>query len=242
MALVQNIPPSTNREPPRAFELKGRMMALSVLRVLSADVRVLAQQLDAKIATAPNLFQNFPVLLDFEALPHDAQEGFDIGWFDRVLRERSFVPVGLTGAGDVLRGIAAGVGIGVISPGLAAAPRQPAKEAASPPPQSANVLITEPVRSGQQVYARGDLTVLATVSQGAEIMADGNIHIYGTLRGRALAGVRGDTEARIFCHDLDAELVAIAGRYQTSEKFQKTTRKRPVQIFRNGESLVIEPL
>lgn len=217
------------------------MMALSVLRVLSTDVRLLAEQLDAKIASAPNLFQNFPVLLDFEALPHEAQEAFDIGQFDRMLRERSFVPVGLSGAGDVLRGIAAGVGIGVISPGLAAAPRQSAK-AAAPPPQVTNLFIKEPVRSGQQVYARGDLTVLAPVSQGAEIMADGNIHIYGSLRGRALAGVQGNTEARIFCHDLDAELVAIAGHYQTSEKFRETSRNCPVQIYLNGKALVIEPL
>jgi septum site-determining protein MinC len=238
MPLIQNIP----QEPPRAFELKGRMMTLSVLRVLSADVPFIAQQLDAKIATAPLLFNNFPVLLDFEALPHEAQEAFDIGRFDRVLRERSFVPVGMCGAGDVLRGIAAGVGIGVISSGLAAAPRQPAKEAA-PPLKSTNVFIKEPVRSGQQVYARGgDLTVLATVSPGAEIMADGNIHIYGSLRGRALAGVRGNMEARIFCQDLDAELVSIGGRYQISERFQETSRKRPVQIFLNGECLVIEPL
>lgn len=238
MALIQNLP----KEPPRAFELKGRMMAFSVLRVLTADLRVLAQQLDARIATAPQLFQNFPVLLDFEALPRDAQEAFDIARFDRLLRERSFVPVGLTGAGDVLRGIAAGVGIGTISPGLAAPGRQPPKDAGAAP-RPTNLLVRQPVRSGQQVYARGgDLTVLATVSPGAEIMADGNIHIYGSLRGRALAGVRGNAEARIFCQDLDAELVSIAGRYQTSEKFRETARKRPVQIYLNGERLVIESL
>lgn len=238
MAAIHNLP----KEPPRAFELKGRMMAFSVLRVLTPDLRFLAQQLDAKIATAPHLFQNFPVLLDFEALPHDVQEAFDIGRFDRVLRERSFVPVGMCGAGDVLRGIAAGVGIGTISAGLAAPARQPPKEAAAPPPTT-NVLIKEPVRSGQQVYARGgDLTVLATVSPGAEIMADGNIHIYGSLRGRALAGVRGNADARIFCQDLDAELISIAGRYQVSERFKETIRRRPVQILLNGERLVIEPL
>lgn len=238
MALIQNLP----KEPPRAFELKGRMMAFSVLRVLSADLKFLSAQLDAKIATAPHLFHNFPVLLDFEALPHDVQEAFDIGRFDRLLRDRSFVPVGMCGAGDVLRGIAAGVGIGVISAGLAAPARQPPKDA-SAPPRTTNVLIKEPVRSGQQVYARGgDLTILATVSPGAEIMADGNIHVYGSLRGRALAGVRGNADARIFCQDLDAELISIAGRYQISEKFKATNRKCPVQIYLNGERLVIEPL
>ena len=234
MALTQNIP----QEPPRAFELKGRMMTFSVLRVFSGDIPALVAQLDVKIATAPALFNNFPVLLDFASLPERAQEAFDIGRFDRLLRERSFVPVGLTGAGAVLRGIAAGVGLGVISSGLAA-PRTVVKEAAAP--AITNLLILEPVRSGQQIYARGgDLTVLATVSSGAEVMADGNIHIYGALRGRALAGVRGNAEARIFCQDLDAELVSIAGHYNTNEHFRETGRKRPVQILLNGKHLVIE--
>lgn len=242
MALTQNV----TQVAPRAFELKGRMMTLSVLRVLSADLGALITQLDAKIETAPALFNNLPVLLDFAALPERAQEAFEIGRLDRLLRERSFVPVGLTGAGAVLRGIAAGVGLGMISSGLAAAPQAVPKEAPPPPPAPpvlTNVLIREPVRSGQQVYARGgDLTVLATVSSGAEVMADGNIHIYGTLRGRALAGARGNAEARIFCLDLDAEIVSIAGRYQTSEQFPVGRKKGPVQIYLNGKHLVIESM
>ena len=238
MALVHNLSPP----PLKAFELKGRMMTLSVLRVLTSDLDILSQQLDAKIAAAPDLFQNFPVLLDVEALPPDAQRAFDIARLDRLLRERSFVPVGMRGAGDVLCGIAAGVGIGVISAGVSAARRKPVKEIAATP-RTANVLVQKPVRSGQQIYAKdGDLTVLSTVSPGAEIMADGNVHVYGSLRGRVLAGVSGNTEARIFCRDLDAELVSIAGHYWISEKIQESDRGRPVQIFLSGESLVIEPL
>lgn len=238
MALVHNLA----QPPQKAFELKGRMMTLSVLRVLTSDLDILSQQLDAKIAAAPDLFQNFPVLLDVEALPPDAQRAFDIARLDRLLRERSFVPVGMRGAGDVLCGIAAGVGIGVISAGVSAARRKPAKDAAATP-RSANVLVQAPVRSGQQIYAKdGDLTVLSTVSPGAEIMADGNVHVYGSLRGRVLAGVSGNTAARIFCRDLDAELVSIAGHYWISEKIQESDRGRPVQIFLNGESLIIEPL
>jgi len=238
MALVHNLSPP----PQKAFELKGRMMTLSVLRVLTSDLDVLCEQLDAKIAAAPDLFQNFPVLLDVEALAPDAQRAFDIARLDRLLRERSFVPVGMRGAGDVLCGIAAGVGIGVISAGVSAARRKPAKESAAAP-RTANVLVQAPVRSGQQIYAKdGDLTVLSTVSPGAEIMADGNVHVYGSLRGRVLAGVSGNTEARIFCRDLDAELVSIAGHYWIAEKIQESDRGRPVQIFLSGESLVIEPL
>ncbi len=239
MALIQHFP----KEPPPAFELKGRMMTLSVLRVLTSDLDAFSEQLDAKIAAAPDLFQNFPVLLDFESLSSDAQSAFDIAELDRLLRERSFVPVGLRGAGDVLAGIAAGVGIGVISASAVEPSRRKAAKDAGPPARAANLLIKEPVRSGQQVYAKGgDLVVLATVSPGAEILADGNIHIYGALRGRALAGVKGNAEARIFCRSLDAELISIAGHYRVSEKIQESERTHPVQVFLSGDSLVIENL
>ncbi|HEY8553527.1 MAG TPA: septum site-determining protein MinC [Burkholderiales bacterium] len=236
MALIRHFP----RETPPAFELKGRMIALSVLHVLTADLEALAEQLDARIASAPDLFENFPVLLDFEALPEETQLAFDIARLDRLLRERGFIPVGIRGACEVLAGIAAGVGLGTLAAGAAAAaPRQPPRESAEP--RAANLLVREPVRSGQQIYAKGgDLIVLAAVSPGAEILADGNIHVYGTLRGRALAGVTGDTQARIFCRHLDAELVSIAGHYRVSEQIQDAERAQPVQIYLRDERLIIE--
>lgn len=240
MALTKNL----SKQSSKAFELKGRMMTLSVLHVLTPDLDAFCDQLDAKIATAPDLFQNFPILLDFEELPPDAQRTFDVAQLDRLLRERSFVPVGIRGAGDVLRGIAAGLGMGLVAAGAnPGSSRQKPEEDVAVAPRATNILVAEPVRSGQQIYAPdGDLIVLATVSPGAEIMADGNIHIYGSLRGRALAGVLGNTQARIFCRHLDAELVSIAGHYWTSEKMQELERQHPVQIFLNGESLVIETL
>lgn len=238
MALLRNLPTS----PPPAFELKGRMITLSVLRVLTSDLDALGERLDEKIATAPDLFQNFPVLLDFEDLPAEAQIAFDIARLDRLLRDRSFVPVGIRGAGGVLTGIAAGVGIGVIAAHAHPEPNRH-KDKEKAPARSANLLIKTPVRSGQQIYAQGgDLIVLATVSPGAEILADGNIHIYGSLRGRALAGVQGDTEARIFCRELDAELISIAGRYRVSENIQESDRTRPVQVRLSGDNLIIENL
>jgi len=110
-------------------------------------------------------------------------------------------------------------------------------------PVSANKLITTPIRSGQQVYAPGgDLVVLAPVSAGAEILADGNIHVYGPLRGRALAGVKGDTEARIFCQSLEAELISIAGNYKVNEDLQKEHWKEGIQARLEGDQLVITPL
>ena len=106
-----------------------------------------------------------------------------------------------------------------------------------------SLLVTEPVRSGQQVFAeRGDLVVLASVSPGAELIARGNIHVYGTLRGRALAGVHGDSAARIFCETLDAELIAIAGLYKLSDAIDPSLRRRRVQAFLNDGTLCVESL
>ena len=238
MALIQHFP----TEAPPAFELKGRLMALTVLRVLTADLEQLRVQLDARVAAAPELFQNFPVLLDFEALDADAQSGFDIARLDRLLRERSFVPVGIRGAEGVLAGIAAGVGLGVLAAG-AQGESERARPGEGANPAANSLLLEQPVRSGQQVYARGgDLIVLATVSPGAEILADGNIHVYGQLRGRALAGVGGNAAARIYCRSLDAELISVAGHYRVSEQIPDGARARPVQVLLRGERLVIEPL
>jgi septum site-determining protein MinC len=109
-----------------------------------------------------------------------------------------------------------------------------------PPPRASARLVTGPVRSGTQIYARGtDLVVTASVSPGAELVADGNIHVYGPLRGRALAGASGDTGARIFCSRLDAELVSIAGRYLVSEQLPAEQRGFPVQIALVDDQLTI---
>jgi septum site-determining protein MinC len=113
---------------------------------------------------------------------------------------------------------------------------------ANTPPVAAET-ITRPIRSGQRRHKRdGDLIILAQVSEGAEVMADGNIHIYGTLRGRALAGVHGDTSARIYCQNLQAELVAIAGHYRVSEDIDDAFKNHPVQIYLSGQYLIIEKL
>lgn len=103
-------------------------------------------------------------------------------------------------------------------------------------------IITHPVRSGQRIYAHGDLIVMSQVSAGAEIMAEGNIHVYNTLRGRALAGVQGNTAARIFCLDLQAELISISGDYKTSEHITKQVQKKPVQVYLQDHALIIKEI
>jgi septum site-determining protein MinC len=110
-------------------------------------------------------------------------------------------------------------------------------------PTAASLVVTEPVRSGQRIFAdRGDLVVIASVSSGAELIAQGNIHVYGPLRGRALAGVNGDRSARIFCQSLEAELIAIAGLYRTSDDLGPSTRNQRVQAFLKDDTLCVEPL
>ena len=125
----------------------------------------------------------------------------------------------------------------------AAAPAQSEPVSTAAPTLKPAKVINRPVRSGQQVYAEGsDLVITASVSEGAELLADGNIHVYGTLRGRALAGVKGNTGARVFCQSLDAELISIAGQFIMHETVKGGCWKKPAQVFLEEETLRIEPL
>jgi septum site-determining protein MinC len=118
---------------------------------------------------------------------------------------------------------------------------KPAPKAPEPPPGS--LLVETPVRSGQTVYhPDGDVIVLGSVGSGAEIVAGGSIHIYGALRGRALAGASGNTKARIFCRRLEAELLAIAGYYRTADEVEEEFRNQPVQAWLDGNAMLIEAL
>ncbi|MFO1112686.1 MAG: septum site-determining protein MinC [Rhodospirillales bacterium] len=138
------------------------------------------------------------------------------------------------------------------APGAGEAPDEPETETeaeaeVTETPESAHGttarLITQPVRSGRQVYAHGgDLVVMSSIGAGAELLADGHIHVYGALRGRALAGVSGDREARIFCRSLEAELVSVAGYWRVRDDIPETLIGRPAQIFLDGERIAIEPL
>lgn len=234
-----------------AAALKGRMISLTVLEVYNSDLGELNQQLREKAHQAPAFFRNAPLLLDFENI----DEEVDIVWLDsanRLLTGNNFVPVGITGAPTSLEYAARAQGIAIWpssgterqpSEPQQPKPEKPQKVATPPPVQPVTQVLHQPVRSGQKVYAQGgDLIVLASVNTGAEILADGHIHVYGTLRGRALAGVQGDENARIFCHDLQADLVAIAGYYTINDDLPADKRNTAVQIFLDQEQLRIESL
>jgi septum site-determining protein MinC len=203
------------------------------------------QELQQQVERSPRFFVNAPVVLDLK----DA-EGFttEDAFLDAgdALRRHTLALVGVQNALPEQLAAAAAAGLASFAPNSTQPSRRTA--AAAPamatavmqPNRAAARLITEPVRSGTQIYARGtDLIVTAAVSPGAELVADGNIHVYGVLRGRALAGASGDVEARIFCSRLEAELVSIAGRYLVSEQLPPEQRGSAVQIALVDDQLTV---
>jgi septum site-determining protein MinC len=244
--------------PDQALELRGVLTALNVLRVLSPDLESIARDLDSRIHEAPELFQGAPVLLDVSAL-----ENVRLNRLVDLLRTRGLVPVAVSGLPPGRVQEASAVGLGILDAGGAKrvtrrAPESKAKPA--PEPQtgsnqapapaplapsdlSGSMTLTQPLRSGQIIYADGrDAIALAAVNPGAELIADGNIHIYAALRGRAMAGARGNTEARIYCQKLEADLVAIAGVYLSADELPKQHRGKAVQIWLEDGELTFSEL
>jgi septum site-determining protein MinC len=225
------------------FELKGSLFTLTVMRLRETDQAAIDRHLGEKIREAPAFFNNAPVVIDLEAMAApDARIDF-AGLYD-LLRSRGLIPVGVRNANPDLQAAAVLAGLPPLSESRSVAPaNKPDKPPSETAPAKRNRLITQPVRSGQQIYApEGDLILLGPISEGAEVLADGNIHIYGTLRGRALAGVKGDSEARIFCQSLKAQLVSIAGSYRVLEELEAEVRGKPVHVRLEDDRLIIEPL
>ncbi len=230
-------------------EIKGGSVTLPIVKLLGTDVEAIAFQLQQRVKQSPEFFRSAPVMIDATALPEDAL--VDLAALVEHLRGFEMVPMGIRGGGPGLREAATALKLALLSHSAVpdaqpqrtppkARPKIPKPDVASP---VTSLLIDQPVRSGQRVYARNcDLIVTAPVSYGAEIIADGHIHVYDTLRGRALAGVQGDTHCRIFCHDLQAELISIAGHYRISEDLDEKIQGQPVQIRLQDTTLIIEAI
>ena len=201
-----------------AFVFKGSLLPLTVLQVKSIDLTQWMKQLTQLSRKAPDLFKQMPVVLDFSQWKNPSA-AIDFLALKQCLAEFQWILVGVRALSPVLQpalkpaGIALMTGAKPTSFEPVPAVPQPVEEQTSSKTVTPTLtkFIDKPVRSGQQVYARGaDLIVMAPVSHGAELLADGHIHVYGPLRGRALAGINGDTKARIFCQSMEAELIAIA--------------------------------
>lgn len=223
------------------FDLKGSLFTLTIMRLRQADQRVIAHHLAKKVKQAPGFFKNVPIVLDLGDM--ERTEILDFSTLFDLLRGYGMIPVGVRNGSAQLQAAAALAGLPVLPPEGRSSAGLKNSDRPEATPVHRNKTITHPVRSGQQIYAPdGDLILLGPISPGAEVLADGNIHIYGPLRGRALAGVNGDTEARIFCQSLEAELVSIAGRYRVIEELEVANQNKPVQIYLSEDRLIIEPL
>ncbi|MGB3622954.1 septum site-determining protein MinC [Ketobacter sp. MCCC 1A13808] len=233
------------------FKLKGSRVTMTILELYRYDYQSFNDALSAKVSTAPDFFQQTPVILSLEKCAND--EFVDFIELSELCREFGMVPVAIRG-GTEQQAVSANVaGLPILPPATSSRQTQPAKPATEATneleiveeevPATANKIITTPIRSGQQIYAPGgDLVVIAPVSAGAEILADGNIHVYGPLRGRALAGVKGDASARVFCQQLEAELISIAGNYKVNEDLRGEHWKQAIRAHLEGDQLIISPL
>ena len=224
----------------QAFKLKGRLYTLTVMQILNPDCFLLNIQLAEVVAKAPRLFDRTPVVLDCSAIDPDK---LDLQLFCQTMREHSLIPIAIQGASPLLETVAQCQGMAVLN--TTSNHDKPLNGKSYVAEQTVETirtkLLTTPVRSGQQIVSKGgDLVITATVSHGAELLADGNIHVYGALRGRALAGIAGDKQARIFCQSLEAELVAIAGYYRLSDSLE--CKNGPCQIYLQDDHIQIEPL
>ncbi|EIJ43636.1 septum site-determining protein MinC [Beggiatoa alba B18LD] len=240
---------NSSATPNPAIELKGNLLTVMVLRILETHQVRITEQLINKVSQAPNFFQNAPVIIDLTSISDETTK-IDLKALIVLLRQQGLVPVAVRGGTPDYHEIALQLSLGLLPEGQRQPrpKREPLTVVAPaslnpPPPKVPTKVITQPIRSGQQVVApQGDLVVLATVSPGAEILAQRHIHVYGALRGRALAGVNGDTDARIFCQLLDAELISVAGHYQINEELKEHVRNKPAQIYLEDDKLKIHVL
>jgi septum site-determining protein MinC len=230
-----------------ALEFKSSNFSVPVLALSSDDLITIKQQLQEKASVAPEFFKNLPVVIDLQAF-NKLNYNIDIAALTAIIKKSGLLPIGILGGNAQQNKQALDLLIPVHSVSHGATTEEPQKQQVPVPTQdtavrdTSTMMITQPIRSGQRIYATGDLIITAQVSSGAEIMAEGNIHVYNTLRGRASAGIQGNKEARIFCFDLQAELISVAGNYKISEDINASVRNKPVQIYLQNQALIIQDL
>ena len=266
MAIVSESPQS------HCYDIKSADLSLLALVLKTTDIQAISQALEQQLAESPGFFEQDPVIIDVSWLTADNDAvTLNLESLLPLLRQHGLLPLAIKGAQSALLNHAKGFGLVDASDArirrsvpLAESVQAQARPAASEPlaeplPEPAPVtppvlapqgpmVVDKPLRSGQQVYAKGrDLIVLAMVNAGAEVIADGNIHIYASLRGKAIAGARGNTQARIFAQVMEPELISIAGIYRTSENaLPKEVLGQAAQVCLQsgpeGDKLLVLPL
>jgi len=221
--------------------MQGAIFTVMTVRVSDPYDPALDAEIAEQVKLSPRFFADAPVVIDLrDCLGCTAAADFDA--LKTLLRRHGLQAVGVQGASPVQQRLALAAGLAPFGAGgVRRVPAPTTADGAKAAPAKSK-LVTQPVRSGTQIYARdADLIVLAPVSAGAEVIADGHIHIYGALRGRAIAGATGDTSARIFVHRLEAELVCVAGRYFVSEAIGPEHLKQAAQVALIDDRLRILP-
>ncbi|MGO8921150.1 MAG: septum site-determining protein MinC [Stellaceae bacterium] len=238
-----------------ASRVQGGIFTLMVVRIADPYDPALERELTEQVALSPGFFADAPVVLDLkETLGCTSADDFTA--LKELLARHRLIPVGVQNASTLQLRAAKAVDLAAFNAAQSNSARraapEPARRAAPepmPPPAASRPaaagrarLVTQPVRSGMQIYARGgDLIVVAPVSAGAELIADGHIHVYGVLRGRAIAGAAGDQDARIFAHRFEPELVSIAGRYLVNDAIAPESLGGAAQVALLDDRLAILP-
>jgi septum site-determining protein MinC len=232
------------------FQVRGSLQTVLTLRLLAPQDPDFFRLLLDKIAHSPDFFRNAPLVLDVGRLT--AGEPFDLAAFVDRLRQHRLTPVGVQNGSPAWNEAALAIGLAVFGAGSevrepperspSRGARPPVVAAPTAPRRGPALVVREPVRGGQQITADGDLVVLAAVSPGSELAATGHIHVYGTLRGRAFAGIEGNEAALIFCDQLEAELLSVAGVHLVNEEIEPTKLRRRACVALEHERLVIHVL
>ena len=235
-----------------SFDLKSAQLPVLAVTLRSTDTAAVIADLARHLADDPDFFDNDPVLIDLVHV-READGEVDFAALLQALRSHHTVPVAVRGGSEAQMAAAHAAGLAPAADTPVARAAQPQVQEVIrevevvrevPAPSAGSLLIDKPLRSGQRVYAKGaDIVVLAMVSYGAEVIADGNVHVYAPLRGRAVAGARGDTQARIFSTCMEAQLLSIAGIYRTIETdLPPDIAGKAAKVRLDGEKIIIEPV
>ena len=237
-----------------SFDLKSAQLPVLSVVLRGTDMQALVQDLKQRLSDDPDFFDNDPVLIDLSQV-NDAEEEIDFPALIDALRAHRTIPVAVRGGNEAQMAAANALGLTAapdVMPARRAEPEiheiirevEVVHEVEVPAPLVDAVIVDKPLRSGQRVYAKGtDIVVLDIVSYGAEVIADGNVHVYAPLRGRAVAGASGNTNARIFSTCMEAQLLSIAGIYRTIETdLPAEVAGKPAKVRLEGEKIIIEPV
>ncbi len=229
------------------FQVRGSLQTVLSLRLLAPDDPKFLPLLLDKIAHSPDFFRDAPLVLDVGALVGGQLLDFEL--LTAKLREHRLMPVGIQNGSQEWNDAAMAAGLAVFGPGSPARavtePEptvRPLPGRTAPPRARPSLVIRDAVRGGQQINAEGDLIVMGTVSAGAELAAGGHIHVYAPLRGRAFAGIGGDENALIFCDQLEAELLSVAGVHLVADEIDAKHHRRRARVALEHERLVIHTL